>query len=205
MNYSTLASQDSLQKTITALKGHNFEAIVVDTKEAALAKIKTLIPAGASVNNGASVTLTDIGFIDYLKTGEHGWNNLHVAILAEKDPAKQADLRKQSVFAEYYLGSVHALTETGELVIASASGSQLPAITFTSPHIIFVVGTQKITSTLDGALTRLREYVFPLENERMKSLGMGGSVLSKILVLEQEPAFMNRTVTVLLVNEELGF
>lgn len=205
MNYSECAPQESVSKTAAALKSRNFETIILDTKEEALEKIKALIPKGASVNNGSSTTLSEIGLTDYLKAGSHGWNNLHEAVLAEKDSTKQAALRAQSVFAEYYLGSIHALAETGELVIASASGSQLPSVAFTSPHIIFVVGTQKIVPTLDAALKRLREYVFPLENERMKSAGMGGSALSKILILEQEPAFMNREVTVLLVNERLGF
>ena len=67
------------------------------------------------------------------------------------------------------------------------------------------MGTQKITPTLTDALTRLREYVFPLENQRMADAGMGGSVLSKILILEREPAFMNRSIHVLFVPEKLGF
>ncbi len=205
MQYTELAGQERVAKTALALKERNFEAVVVATKEEALEHIRQNIPAGASVNNGSSTTLSEIGFVDYLKAGDHTWNNLHEAILAESDPVKQAELRHQSVFAEYYLGSAHALTETGELVIASASGSQLPSLGFTSPNIILVVGTQKIVPTLESALARVRDHVFPLENERMKAAGMGGSVLAKILILEQEPAFMNRKVKVILVNERLGF
>jgi hypothetical protein len=63
--------------------------------------------------NGASTTLQQIGYVDYLKEGKHGWNNLHDGILAEKDTAKQAELRKHSVVSDYYVGSVHALTDTG--------------------------------------------------------------------------------------------
>jgi len=105
--------------------------------------------------NGASRTLEEIGYVDYLKSGTHGWKNLHEEILAEKDPATQALLRKQSVLSDYYLGSAHAVTQTGELVIASNSGSQLPHLAYTSPNIILVVGTHKIVPTLQDALARI--------------------------------------------------
>ncbi len=101
---------DTIQKTIEALVKNNFEGVIVNTKEEALAKIKELIPAGASVMNGASVTLQEIGFVDYLKSGQHGWNNLHANILVETDKIKQADLRKQAVLSDFYLGSAHAVT-----------------------------------------------------------------------------------------------
>jgi L-lactate utilization protein LutC len=130
---------------------------------------------------------------------------VHDAILAEKDPAKQAMLRKQSVISDYYLGSVHALSATGELVIASASGSQLPHLVFTSPNIILVVSTQKITSNVEQALKRVKEHVFPLENARMQAAGASGSVLAKTLILSREPAFMSRKVHIILVKEKLGF
>lgn len=205
MSYDTLASAESVQKTVEALKARNIEAIVVQSKEEALEKIKELIPADASVNNGSSRTLEQIGYIEYLKSETHPWKNLHAMVLAETDPQKQAELRKQSVFTDYYLGSLHALAETGEIVIASASGSQVPPLTFTAPNVILVAGIQKIQPTLEMAVKRLREYVYPLEDERMKSVGMGGSVISKLMIIEHEPAFMKRKFRVILVNEKLGF
>jgi L-lactate utilization protein LutB len=205
MDYSQIASQEMIDATVAALKERNVEAIVVETKADALAKIKELIPQGVSVMNGSSKTLEAIGFIEYLKSGAHGWNNLHAGIVAETDPAKQAALRKQASLSDFYLGSVHAVAQTGEFVIASASGSQLPHIVFTSPNLIFVVGTQKIVPTLDDARTRVQEYVFPLEDARMKSVGMGGSVLAKEFIFHREPTFMNRKVRMILVKEALGF
>ncbi|MCX6751326.1 MAG: lactate utilization protein [Candidatus Nomurabacteria bacterium] len=203
--FDSLASVDTVNKTIESLTKNGFLPEVVATGVDALAKIKELIPASASVMNGSSRTLDEIGFVEYLKNGEHKWNNLHKVILEEKDPAKQLSLRKQSVLSDYYLGSVHSLTENGELVIASNSGSQLPHLAFTSPNIILVIGTQKITSTVDEAIKRLNEYVFPLEDARMKSVGMSGSFISKLLILNREPSFMGRKVHIVLVNEKLGF
>jgi hypothetical protein len=205
MSYSELASQESVANAAAALTERNFEPIVVATKAEALEKIKELIPQGASVGNGASRTLEEIGYIEYLKSGMHGWDNLHEKVLAEQDPEKKAALRKATINMDYYLGSVHALAETGQMVIASASGSQLPPIAFTAQNVIFVVSTQKIVPTLEEAMRRVREYVYPLEDARMKSTGAAGSMISKMLILEREPAFMGRKVRVILVNEKLGF
>ena len=120
--WDQLADDATIQKTIDALKEHNVEAIVVENGGDALAKIKELIPKGASVMNGSSRTLEQIGYADYAKSTDHGWNNLHGAVTAENDAAKRAELRKKSAFSDYYLGSVHALTETGEFINASNTG-----------------------------------------------------------------------------------
>ena len=204
-NYETLANREAINKTIVALAKNGIEGVLVNTRLEALEKIKSLIPKGASLMNGSSRTLEKIGFVDYLNVGSHGWKNLHEEILLEKDSRKQAILRKQSVLSDYYLGSVHAVAETGQMIIASNSGSQLPHIVFTSPNLIFVVGAQKIVSNLDTALARVREYVLPLEDKRMKDVGMCGSAISKLLIFEREPVFMGRKVSVIFVNEKLGF
>jgi hypothetical protein len=205
MKYDSLASNDSVQKTMTALTELGYLPEFVASRSEALSRIKDLVPANASVMNGGSRTLEEIGFVQYLKDGKHGWNNLHETILAEKDPAKQGVLRKQSVLSDFYLGSAHAVSENGDIVIASYSGSQLPHIAFTSQNIVLVVGTQKITPTLNTALTRLDEYVLPLESARMKEIGMGGSFISKLLILKKEQPFMGRKFHIILVGEKLGF
>lgn len=205
MDYNTIVSADSLQKTITALKDRGHLPELVGNRAEALQRIKELIPKGASVMNGSSRTLEEIGFVDYLKDGTHGWNNLHEAILAEKDPTKQAVLRQQSVLSEYYLGSVHAVAETGEIVIASNSGSQLPHIVFTSQNLIFVVGAQKIVPTLADAFTRLEKHVVPLEDERLMKAYNAHTYPSKIVVFQKEQPFMGRKSHIIFANEKLGF
>lgn len=205
MNYTTIPGINVIKKTADTLRARGMEVFIVENRAEALAKAKELIPKGASINNGSSVTLDEIGLTEYLKSEAHGWNNLHAAVVAEKDPAKQILLRKEAIFAEYYIGSVHAIAETGEVVIASASASQLPPIVSTSPNLIFVAGAQKITPTYEEAMKRVREYVVPLEDRRMKNAGMGGTVLAKIVTFEREPVFMGRKVRMILVKEKLGF
>ncbi len=205
MKYITLASKEIIEKTTKALAERNVEAIFVETKEEALEKIKELIPEGASIMNGASVTLEQIGFIEHLKSGQHKWNNLHEAILAEKDPAKQAQLRKQSVLSDFYLGSVHALAETGEFVVASNTGSQLPHIVFTSQNLILVASTKKISPTLNEATERLYEHVVPLEDVRMMGVYGAHTQVNKIVVFNGENPIYGRKVRVILVGEDLGY
>lgn len=204
MKYDTLASKDSVEKVMGAVKSRGVNPEFVDTKEEALQRLKKLIPSGAEVMTGTSRTLEEIGFVELLKSGEHPWKNWKDIILAEKDEAKQMELRRKSVSSEYFLGSVHAIAETGEAVIASNTGSQLPSYVYTSKNVIWVVGTQKIVPTLEDGIKRVREYVFPLEDKRMKSLGYPGSNISKLLIFQKE-INPGRRITLLLVNEKLGF
>lgn len=205
MNFQKLSSPDTVKKTAENLTQKGYTAFVVNGDKEALAKIKELIPAGSSVINGASVTLEQIGFVDYLKDGEHGWNNLHQSVLDENDPAKQGLLRKQATISDYYLGSVHALLESGEFLIASNTGSQLPSIVFNSNNLIFVVGAQKIVPSLIEGFARLENYVVPKEDDHMKAKYGMGTQLNKILIFKGESSFIGRKVTFILVNQELGF
>lgn len=205
LNHIQLPPDELVEKVAEALKSRNIEPVIVANGADALTQIKQLIPKGASVMNGASETLRQIGFVDYLKSGTHGWNNLHEKILVETDPDKQAELRKQSVLSDFYLGSVHALIENGEFLIASNSGSQLPHIVFTSSNLIFVVSTKKIVKTFDEALQRLDKVVIPLEDVRMKSVYGVGTALNKMLIFKNENPMMGRKVHMILVKEDLGF
>ena len=205
MNYDTLATKEIVGKTTEALKENGIEVFSVKTGAGALEKIKELIPKGASVMNGGSKTLDQVGFIEYLKSGQHGWNNLHEGIIAEKDMTKQMLLRKQATLSDYYLGSVHALAESGEFVIASNTGSQLPHIVFTSPNLIFVVSTKKIVPTLVDAMKRLEDYVLPLEDKSIMDKFNIHTMLSKIVIFKRENPMMGRKVWMILVNEDLGY
>lgn len=205
MNYNNVATVESITRTVTNLASHNIEASVVESKADALAKINELIPAGSSIMNGSSLTLEQIGFIEQLKSDAHGWHNLHAAIVAESDPKKQGELRAAAVHADYYLGSIHALSESGEFVIASATGSQLPNIVFTSKNLIFVVGSQKIVPTLSDALKRLEEHVIPLENVQSNKKWGVDTADNKIVIFKGESKMMGRSVRVIIVKESLGF
>ncbi len=203
--FDKLADEESLKKTVEGLKKKNIAPFVVNTGKEAHDKVLELIPKGVSVMNGSSRTLEQVGFIEHLKSGDHGWDNQHETILTEKDPSKQAKLRKQALLADYYLGSVHAVTEDGDYIVASNTGSQLSHIVYSSSNLIFIVGTQKIVPTLEDALKRLEEYVVPLENENMQQKYGINTQVNKIVIVKNENPMAGRKVTMILVKEKLGF
>lgn len=205
MDYNILPDAGILEKTILSLEGKGYKVFSVQNSKEALEKIKEIVPKNASIMNGSSTTLNQIGFTDLLKNGNHDWNNLHKLIVDEKDPAKQAKLRKESSLSDYYLGSVHAITEAGDMLIASNTGSQLPNIVFSSNNLVFVIGTHKIVKNLSDAFLRLEEHVKPLEDKRSTEAYGVPSAINKVLLFKGENQYMGRTVSVIFVNEILGF
>ena len=204
MDFNQLATKETVEQVIENLKNRGITAILVETKEQALEKIKELIPEGMSIMTGSSTTLDQIGFTDLLISKNHPWKNLKDEILNESDPQKRNELRKNSVLADYFLGSVHAVTKKGEILVASASGSQIPSYAFSSDNVIWVVSTKKIVNNLDEAFQRVKEHIYPLENQRMKNAGYEGSIIGKWFILERE-ILPNRKITLIFVNKDLGF
>lgn len=203
MEWSKLPSEEDINQTVNAIRSRCINVVLVNNKEEALEKIKQMILKGSEVMAGSSTTLNEIGFTDYLKSGEHGWNNLHEEILKEKDLKMQGDLRRKSICAEYFLGSVNAISKNGELIACDNSGSRVGAYLFAAKNLILVVSVQKIADSLEDGMRRIREYVLPLEDARAKKAYGMGSNTSKWIIIEKE-IFPNRT-TLILVKEKLGF
>jgi len=204
IDYTTPASAERVSQTAAAVEARGIKVKVVDSAAAALDSVRSLIPSGATIMTGASKTLQQIGLEKILTEKDHPWVNLKDEMLAQTDPALQMELRMKSILSPYYLGSVQAITENGEIIIASASGSQLPAYAFSSRNVIWVAGTQKIVPTLQDALDRLHNYSLPKENERAQAAYGMNSVLAKILIVAQEPPMMQRSINLILVNEPVG-
>lgn len=198
-----LADKATVDETILSLQKRGIQAEVAPSRAAAVSRLEQLIPPGAEVMTGSSKTLEEIGFLDVLKSNPHQWRNLKAEILAERDAAKQMDLRLKSSLSQYFIGSVHAVTRSGEVIAASAGGSQLAAYAFGAKNVVWIVGTHKIVENLEDAFTRIRELSLPLEDQRMKSLGYPGSFVGKILVIERESPFQNARL--IFVNDKLGF
>ncbi len=203
MNWNAIPDKATLDRTMAALKARNFNPLYAADKESAFSKLKEFIPSGADVMTGSSTTLIEIGFIDYLVGGKHLWKNWKDRIVPEKDPVKQDELRRQSTTAGYFLGSVQAIAETGHVVAADASGSRQGGYIYGAKKVIWVTGVNKIVPTLEMALRRLKEYVVPLEDARMKSAGFAGTFLGKVVVYEKE--FLPDRITTILIGEKLGF
>lgn len=201
--FDSIPSQTTIEKTIKAMAEKGINAELVADSAAALAGIKKMIPKGAEVVTGSSTTLNEIGFTDYLKSDQHKWKNIGAAITQENDEAKRRDLRRHSNTAEYFLASVNAVTEDGELVAVDMTGSRVGALPFSAQKVILVVGAQKIMPNLEAAMKRIREYVFPKEDKRaLAAYGMN-SAFGKWVIIERE--IVKDRITVLIVPEKLGF
>lgn len=163
-DWGELASIESIQKTIEALKVNGINAIVVENKEEAKKKVLELLPRGAEVMNMSSVTIDSLGLPKEIN--ESGKYNSIKNKLSKMDLKTQGpEMQKLGAAPEYAVGSVHAVTQDGKVLIASNTGSQLPAYVYASSRVIWVVGTQKIVANLDEGIKRIYDYVLPLESE----------------------------------------
>jgi L-lactate utilization protein LutC len=206
MDYATLPGRNRLQTAIEAVRNRGIAVELMADGKAALDRLIALIPPEADVMTGASTTLREIGFDELLASGKHPWRNRKAEVRAEEDPARRSAMRRQATLADYFVGSVHAVAETGEIVVASATGSQIAPYAYSARHVIWVAGAQKVVPTLESALRRVREYVLPLEDKRMRSLpgSQIGSVIGKLLIIEKEVPYLGRAVTLLMVERALG-
>ncbi|HUY70189.1 MAG TPA: lactate utilization protein [Candidatus Baltobacteraceae bacterium] len=202
MDWTTLANDATVEKTAKALTERGIEAIVVETGEEARQKVLELIPKKSEVMHVSSTTLAEIGVSkDIDESGE--FDSLRKRIMAITDAAERNEFRRKTLSPDYGIGSVQAVTEDGQVVIASASGSQLPVYAYGATKLIWVVGTQKIVKDMDAAMKRIYEQALPLESERVKvAYGMARSSVNKILVFEREKP---GRITLIFVKQKLGF
>lgn len=201
MKWNTLATKKQVDKTIAALKANGIEAVFVENGVAAKKKALSLISAGAQVMTMTSVTLDTIGLAKEIN--ESGkFNSARAKIMDSKTSPRE----KKMIGAapEVAIGSVHAVTEEGEVMVASATGSQLPAYAYGADKVIWVVGIQKLVNGKEDGFKRIYEYVLPLESERAKkAYGVAGSSVNKLLIFNKE-AQAGR-IHMILVGESLGF
>lgn len=199
--FSAPVSEEILQRTATKLRERNIEALIVDSGEAARKLIVERIPKGAEVHWGKSKTLQDAGIIDsLLNSGDY--DALRPRYLKMDRKTQGREIRKLTSAPDFMLGSVNALTEDGILLIASATASQLGALSNGAGKVIFVVGSQKIVPNIETAMRRIREYVLPWEDKQVRKTVPGGSFVGKILIIERE--WVAERMTVILVRETIG-
>lgn len=200
--YSKLADGEQIERARQALEKNGIQTFVTETAEDAKVKILELIPAGEEVFTATSQTLANLaGFLDEIPKRYKSVR----AQLAKMDPKTQnREMVIMGAVPEYMVGSVHAVTETGSVLIASNTGSQLAGYAASAAHVIWVVGTQKIVPDIDTGLERIYEYTYPLEDQRSQEAYQGmRSNVSKLLLVNREtnPA---RT-KLIFVKENLGF
>jgi L-lactate utilization protein LutC len=195
------ADRAHLERTAAALVARGFQAQVADTGEDARRLVLAAIPEGAEVHIALSETMRELGITAEIDESGH-YDSVRSQLNRLDRETQARERRKLGAAPDYIVGSAHAITDDGEIVVASGSGSQLGAYAYAGGHVILVVGHQKLVRDLDEGLRRVREYSLPREFVRMQGLGYPGSLLAKTLIIHHEPG---GRISVILVRQTLGF
>jgi hypothetical protein len=199
--FTTLPDNQTLEATVVALEEHGFSVEVVDTLEVARSAVLARLPEGSSVMTNTSVTLQETGIADAINDGgpyESARNRMFAL-----DFATQAqEMKAIGGQPEFALGSVHAVTRDGVLVIASASGSQLASYAWGAANVIFVIGAQKLVPDLESAHERIYKHSLVLEDARAFAAYGQNSSVGKVLEIHQEAP---GRIHVVLIRQVVGF
>ncbi|MBW8798646.1 MAG: nuclear transport factor 2 family protein [Streptomyces sp.] len=198
-SFADPAPAERLELTAAALRANGFAAEILDDAAAARARVRELLPEGATVFTGASETLRLSGIDEDINTGGR-YDAVRPRVLAIDRATGADEIRRLLASPEYVVNSVAAVTETGSLVLG---GSQLPANAGGAAHAVWVVGAQKVVPDLNTALRRVEEHALPLEDARAREVYGSPSAVNRLLVLNAEPRPGRGTV--LLLREAVGY
>jgi acyl-CoA hydrolase len=199
--FTTLPNEETLAATVAALEEHGFSVEVVDSLDAAREAVLARIPEGSSVMTNTSVTLEESRIA--AAVNEDGpYQSARNKMMALDFATQLQEMKAIAGQPDFALGSVHAITRDGTLIIASASGSQLASYVWGAAHVIFVVGAQKLVSSAEQARQRIEEHSLPLEDARAYAAYGQNSQIGKILEIHQENP---GRIHVVLVRQSVGF
>jgi acyl-CoA hydrolase len=199
--FAALPDEDTLAATVTALEEHGFSVEVADDLDAAREAVLARIPQGSSVMTNTSVTLQEAGITDAVNDSGH-YDSARARMAGLDFATQLQEMKAIGGQPDYALGSVHAITRDGVLVIASASGSQLASYAWGAANVIFVVGAQKLVPTLEAARDRIYSHSLVLEDGRAVAAYGQHSYVGKILEIHTE---LPGRVHIVLVRQPAGF
>jgi hypothetical protein len=194
---------DVIDSTIKSIESRGINVQLVQDKASALGAIKDIIPPGAEIAKVSSTTLEEIGFFDYLNSSRSGWTDLNKEAALEPDEDRRREMLRKAYSAEYFVGSVNAISQNGELIAVSGSGMGISAYPFTAKRLVLVAGVHKITKNLETGIQRVREYFFPMEDRRVKHKYGFRTKVGKWVIIENE--INEDRIHLILVNEQVGF
>jgi L-lactate utilization protein LutC len=198
--FKQVADAARIEKAVSALNAKGFAAQSVPNAAAAKEAVLKMVPAGSEVFTYTSATLDATGLTEALNAAPY--KSLRDKMYGLDRNTQGAEMRAIGAAPAFAVGSANAVTETGELMLASATGSQLPAYAYGAGHVVFVVGAQKIVKNLAEANERIETYTLPLEDVRAQAAYGVNSAINKSLVLHGEQP---GRIDVVIVAEELGF
>jgi acyl-CoA hydrolase len=200
-SFAALPDEHALEATVVALEEHGFSVEVVDDLDDARTAVLARIPHGSSVMTNTSVTLAETGIADAINDGGP-YDSARNAMFALDFATQAQEMNAIGGQPDYALGSVHAITRDGTLVIASASGSQLASYAWGAANVIFVVGAQKLVPSLEAAHQRIYQHSLKLEDARAIAAYGQHSQVGKVLEIHQE---LPGRIHVVLIRKAVGF
>jgi L-lactate utilization protein LutC len=201
LEFEHTADRGHLEQTAAALANRSFRAQVADSAAQARQLALGAIPEGSEVHVALSETMRELGITEEIDESGR-YDSVRSSLNALDRETQDRERRKLGAAPDYILGSAHAITDDGEVIVGSGSGSQLGAYAYAGGHVILVVGHQKLVRDLAEGLRRLREYSVPREHARMQAAGYAGTLLAKTLIIHHDPS---ARINVILVPETLGF
>ena len=201
VDFAAPASGAELEALAEKLRARNFEVVIVNDGAEAKTEVLTRIPEGAHVHSGKSKTLEDAGLFKELMESDR-YDFVRKRTMKMDRQTQRDEMRKAGAAPDVMVNSVHAVTEAGQLVITSASGSQIGPIASGAGKLILVIGSQKIVPDLDTAFRRIQDHVFPYEDARLREQMGIGTAITRTLIIERD--FTPGRTTVILVRQPIG-
>ena len=200
---SDVTTNDILIQTSLALTQRNIHTSIAENAADAKQLLIDLIPRNSEVYVSTSETLDSIGYTEHISQSNN-YKSLNELVTAETDLDTQKDVRRRvTTIADYFVGSVQAISASGEVIIASGSGSQIAAYVYGAKKVFWVAGIQKICQDLPSAIERVRGYTLEKHDQWLEGYGRSAAPVGKLLIFEHEQ--VKERVHMILVKETLGW
>ena len=200
VEYAKPASEATLEALAERMRARNFEVVIVDDGAAAKPEVLSRVPEGSQVHSGKSKTLEDAGIFDEFMDNEQ-YDFIRRRTLKMDRNTQRDEMRRAGAAPDFMVNSAHAVTEAGQIVMTSATGSQIGPIASGAGQLILVIGSQKVVPDLDMAFRRIEDYVIPYEEDRL-NVAHGVAKMNRTLILEGDHT-PGRT-TIILVRTPIG-
>ena len=211
MSPKETANQNLANTIIKNMAKKNLEGYYCATSAEAVEKALSLMPEGSSVTCGGSMTLTECGLMDALKTANYEIIDRDTA----KTPEEARAMYGKQVMADYFLMSTNAITMDGELVNIDGRSNRVSCLCWGPQNVIIIAGMNKVALDVESALKRVRNFAAPPNAVRLNKntpcaqTGKCADCYSpdcicSQIVITRRSSTPNR-IKVILVGEELGY
>lgn len=203
---------ERIKRTMENLEKNNISAYKVENEEEALKKLGELIPEGSIIGLGGSMTLSEVGAIDYIRKGNYEVLDRYKEGLT---PAEMKEIFRKGFFADAFLTSSNAVTENGELYNVDGTGNRVASMLYGPDRVIVIVGINKLVKDIEEAVLRVEETAAPANNKRLNKTNpctktghcmdcsSDGRICNMYTLIKRQG--VKGRIHVIIVNKELGY